>query len=161
MYELTVCIAISSEDGRGIRNVCMRSLNSVLVVVYGALNVTLTCLLLGTVSIVFCSVAALMSAAMLPIYLLAQPIFQLHRSGLRGSSAYSSCVSLVASRCPYNNHGCWLCSAEIGQVDVLAEVSLRHAFIDTVQLVAYLAALVSLVPLQASRTDRKIFGDHQ
>lgn len=141
-------------------NVCMRSFNSVLQVGYAVLNVTLTCLLLGTVSIVFCSVAALMSMAVVPIYLFAHPIFQLHRSGLRASAYYASCMSLVASRCPPNHHGCWLCSAEVAQVDVLAEVNLQHAFIDAVQLVAYLAALVALAPLQASthafRTDRVV-----
>ena len=135
----------------------MRFLNSVLQVGYAVLNVTLTCLLLGTVSIVFCSVAALMSVAVVPIYLFARPIFQLHRSGLRASAAYASCMSLVASRCPPNDHGCWLCSAEVGQVDVLAEVNLHHAFIDAVQLVAYLAALAALAPLQASRHANRIY----
>ena len=116
----------------------MRSLNRALQLGYAALNVGLTCLLLGTVGIVFCSVAALMSAAMLPIYLLAEPIFQLHRSCLRLSSVYAS---LATSRC----------SGEVEEFDGLAEFNLRQAFIDAVQVVAYLAALTALAPLQASR----------
>jgi hypothetical protein len=116
----------------------MRSLNRALQLGYAALNVGLTCLLLGTVGIVFCSVAALTSAAMLPIYLLAEPIFQLHRSCLRLSSVYAS---LATSRC----------SGEVEEFDGLAEFNLRQAFIDAVQVVAYLAALTALAPLQASR----------